>query len=91
MSGGWSKATWQIEVEGVEVAADLLGEFVEEDALARELLDDGLLAVGVVPGGQEVVERGVRLAHGLAGVVLERLGDELAVGVEVLDALGGDA
>ena len=79
------------EVEGVVVAADLFGQFVEEDALAGELFEDGLLAVGVVPGGEERVERGVGLAHGLARVVLERLGDELAVGVEVLDALGGDA
>jgi len=38
-----------------------------------------------VPGIQEGIERCV----GLARVVLERLGDELAVGVEVLDALGG--
>ena len=79
------------EIEGVVVAADLLGELVEEHALGGQLLDDDLLLVGVVPGGEEVVERGVGLAHGLAGVVLERLGDELAVGVEVLDALGGDA
>ena len=78
------------EIEGVVVAADLLGQFVEEDALARKFVDDGLLAVGVVPGVQEGVERGVRLADGLARVVLERFGDQLAVGVEVLDALGDD-
>ena len=59
--------------------------------MAGQFLDDGLLALGVVPGVEEGVERGVGLADGLAGVVLERLGDELAVGVEVLDALGGDA
>ena len=91
MSGGWSKATWQIRSKASIVAADLLGQFVEEHALARQLVDDGLLALGVVPGVEEVVERGVRLADGLARVVLERLGDELAVGVEVLDALGDDA
>ena len=79
------------QIEGVVVAADLLGQFVEEDALAGELVDDGLLAVGVVPRVEESVQRGVRLADGLARVVLERLGDELAVGVEILDALGGDA
>ena len=59
--------------------------------MAGEFFEDGLLALGVVPGGEEGVERGVRLADGLARVVLERLGDELAVGVEVLDALGDDA
>src|SRR5690606_984950 len=78
------------EVEGVEVGADLRGEFVEEDALGGELLDDGELAVGVVPRGEEGVERGVGAEHGLAGVVGERLGDEFAVGIEVLHALGGD-
>ena len=30
----------------------------------------------------------IRLADGLTRVVLERLGDQLAVGVEILDALG---
>ena len=79
------------QVEGVEVLADLLGQLVEEDALAREFLEDGLLALGVVPRVEEVVERRVRLANGLARVVLERFGDQLAVLVEVLDALGDDA
>ena len=32
------------EVEGVVVAPDLLGEFVEEDALGGEFVEDGLLA-----------------------------------------------
>ena len=70
------------EVEGVVVPADLLGQLVEEDALLGQLLDDGLLAVSLVPGVEERVEGGVRLAHRLARVVLERLGDELAVAVE---------
>ena len=79
------------EVEGVVVAADLFGQLVEEHALGVQLLDDGLLLVGGVPACEEVVEGGESLVDGLAGVVRERLGDELAVGVEVLDALGGDA
>jgi len=49
-----------------------------------------LLAVGVVPGVEEGTERGVGLAHGLTRVILERFGDEFAVFVEILHALGGD-
>ena len=78
------------QVEGVVAAADLLGEFVEEYALGSQFLDDGLLALGVVPGVEEGIQRGIGLAHRLARVVLERLGDEPAVFVEILDALGGD-
>jgi hypothetical protein len=46
----------------------------------------------LVPAAQEVVEGGVFLRHErLLGVVGERLGDELAVAIEVLDALGQHA
>ena len=79
------------EVESVEVATHLLGEFLEEDALGGEFLKNRLLLLGVVPDGEEVVERGIGLPDGLAGVVAKRLGDQPAVAVEVLDALGGDA
>jgi hypothetical protein len=48
------------------------------------------LLVGAGPALEELVEGGVFLAHGLAGVVLERLGDQLAVRAVVLDALGDD-
>src|SRR5689334_3983288 len=43
-----------------------------------------------MPGIQEGIERGVGFAHRLAGVVPERFGDEFAVGVKVLYALGSD-
>ena len=41
-----------------------------------------------LPPLEELVERGELLLHGAARVVLERLGDELAVAVVVLDPLG---
>jgi len=79
------------EIEGVVVSANMLGQFVEGDALGGEFLQDDLLALGVIPDGEEIVEGRIGFADRLAGSVLERLGDELAVFVEILDALGGDA
>ena len=54
------------EIEGVLVAAHLLGQFVEVDALDGQLLQDDQFAVGVVPGVEEGVQGGVGLAQGLA-------------------------
>ena len=54
------------EVESVVVTSDLIGEFIEEDAFFCEFFEDGLLAFGVVPDGEEVVQRGVFLEDGLA-------------------------
>ena len=79
------------EVESVVVAADLLGEFVEEDTARREFLDDGVLLLGVIPDGEEGIERGVGFPNGFARVILQGFGDELAIRIEILDALGGDA
>jgi hypothetical protein len=59
------------EVEGVVIAADLFGEFVKEDPPGGELLDDGLLFLGVIPDGEEGIERGVGFCDRFAGVVLQ--------------------
>ena len=78
------------QVEGVEVLADLLGERVERQALGGQFLDDRLLAVGGLPALEEIVEAGEALLQRLLGEVAQGLGDELAVLVEILDALGDD-
>ena len=88
VSGGWSNGDVADQVEGVEVLADLVAQGLEEHTLLLQLVDDGLLAVGLLPPLQEVVEGRELLLHACAGVVLERLGDELAVLVVVLDPLG---
>jgi hypothetical protein len=43
------------QIEGVVVAPHLLSQFVEEDTLGDQFLQDGQFAVGVVPGVQEGV------------------------------------
>lgn len=78
------------EVEAVVLPAHLLGVFIEENTLGGEFVHNGLLFLGVVPDGEEGVEGGIGFPDGFAGVVLERFGDELAMLVEVLDALGSD-
>ena len=79
------------EGRGVEGdVAHLLGQFIQEDAFGGEFLEDGLFAVGIVPGGEEVIEGGVGFAQGFAGVIAQGFGDEAAIFVEVLDTLGGD-
>ena len=79
----------QQQVEGVEVFANLVGQGFEQYALRFQFLQQGGLAVGLLPGLQELVERVVLLTHVDAGVVAQALGDELAFGVEVLHALTG--
>ena len=44
------------QIEGVVVAADLRRQFFQEHALARQLVEDGLLAHRVVPDGEEIVQ-----------------------------------
>ena len=78
------------EVEGIEVLADFLGQRVEQQPFVRQFFDDGLLALGGVPALQEVVEAGEALLQRLLGEVAQAFGDQLAVLVEVLDALGDD-
>ena len=79
------------EVEGIEVLADFLGERVERQAFGFQFLDDGLLALGGVPAFEEIVQAGEALLQGFLGVVAQAFGDQLAVLVEVFDALGDDA
>ena len=78
------------EVEGIEVLADFLGERLERQAFVFQFLDDGLLALGGFPALQEIVEAGEALLQRLLGEVPQALGDELAVLVEIFDALGDD-
>ena len=78
------------EVEGVEVLAHFLGERIERQALGFQFLDDGLLALGRLPALEEIVEAGEAFLQRLLGEVAQALGDELAVLVEIFDALGDD-
>ena len=54
--GGWSKATWQIRSKASMSAADAVLERFDQHALFEQLVDDRLLAVGLVPPLHEVVE-----------------------------------
>src|SRR5690606_27824075 len=58
--------------------------------LSGELVDDGLLLLGIRPAAQEVIQRGKLLFHAGAGVVAQRFGDQLAVRAVVLHTLGND-
>jgi hypothetical protein len=80
----------QDQVEGIEIFAQLGGEFVEEDALGFEFGDDGLLLLGGAPGGEKVVERGETAADDDARVVAQGFGDQPAVRPVVLHLLAGD-
>ena len=66
---------------------DFIGQGFEQHALPFQFLQQCGLAVGLLPGLQELVERVVLLAQVDAGVVAQAFGDELALGVEVLHAL----
>ena len=79
------------QIEGIEVLAEFLGDGVERQALGFQFLDDRLLALGRLPALEEIVEAGEALLQRLLGEVAQALGDELAVLVEVFDALGDDA
>jgi len=80
------------QIEGIKgfpgLLADLFGQRLKEDAAISQFIDDDLLALSAIPPSQEVIEGSIVLGECLAGVLLERLCDELAVGVEVLNALG---
>ena len=57
---------------------------------ARKFLKDGLLALGGVPLGEEIVEAGKAVPQRLLGKIAQALGDQLAILIEVFDALGDD-
>ena len=78
------------EVEGVKVLAEFLDDGGEREALCGEFVEDCLLARGVLPAFEEVVEAGETLSERLLGVVAQGFGDEFAEFVEILDALGDD-
>jgi hypothetical protein len=84
----------QQQVERVEVFQAGVGHFIgqgfDQHALALQFFDERGFAVCVVPGLQELVERVVPAREVDAGVVAQALGDQLAVGVEVLHPLAGD-
>lgn len=46
------------KVEGIEVVAEFLGDWVERQSLGLQFLDDRLLALGGLPAFQEIVEAG---------------------------------
>jgi hypothetical protein len=78
------------EIEGIEVLAQLLDDGLERQAFGFQFLDDGLLSLCRFPALQEIIEAGEALPQGLLGEVLQALGDQLAVLVQVLDPLGDD-
>src|SRR5664280_2529684 len=75
------------QVERAQIITCTLGQRLEQYALLEQFVQDDLLAVGLVPLLEEVVEGGELALDSLAGVVLQRLGDELAVLVVVLVSL----
>ena len=91
VSGGWSKATWQIRSKGSRSLPTSSASGSSSRPSACQFLDDRLLALGRLPARQELVEAGEALAQRLLGEVAQALGDELAVLVEIFDALGDDA
>ena len=78
------------QIERIEGGADFLIQRGKDDALLLQLLDDGAFLVGLLPGREEGIERGVGGADVLAGVVAQALGDDFAVVAHVLDALFDD-
>ena len=76
------------EVEGIEVLADFLEQRFEQQPFVGQFFDDGLLALGGFPAAEEIVEAGEALLERLSGEVAQAFGDELAVFVEIFDALG---
>ena len=71
-----SSERWLVEgdvadqIEGIEVFADFFGERIKMESFFGEFVDDGLLALGVVPSGEEVFEGGEVLLEGFLGEVL---------------------
>ena len=78
------------EVERIEVGIDLVGEWFKAQAFLFKLVDDGLLPVRLVPPLEKGVERRKLICDGSLGVVPKALGDQLAVGIEILHPLGDD-
>ena len=68
---------------------DLIGQGSKNTPSFGQFVDDGLLLVGAAPAAQEIIQGGEFSGQGLAGVVLEGFGDQLAVGIEILHPLGG--
>ena len=79
------------EVKGIEVFTDLLGQRTSRTrpSSSRSSMMACLRSVAR-HSSEEVVEVANRLLEGLAGEVAQGLGDELAVFIEVFDALGDD-
>lgn len=79
------------QIERVEVLAEFIGDGIERQALGLQFLDNRLLALGGFPAPEEIVEAGKTLFQRRPGEVAQGFGDELAVLVEIFDALGQDA
>ena len=72
-------------------AVQLHSDLIKRQALGCQFLQHGLLALGRIPALQERIEAGKTFLQGLLRKIAKRLGDELAVLVEIFDALGDDA
>lgn len=79
------------QIEGIEVLTEFIGDGVQRQALGFQFLNDRLLALGRLPALEEIVEAGEALLQCRPREVAQGLGDELAVLVEIFDALGEDA
>src|SRR5699024_1351109 len=76
------------QIEGVQILGQLVDDGVERQALVFQFFEQGLLALGLVPAFEKVVQAGEALFQGAAGVVAQGFGNQLAVGVQVFDPLG---
>ncbi len=63
VSGGWSKATWQIRSNGSRSLPTSSSKRIEQQTFLGQLFDDGFLALGGFPAAQEI-DPGWRNARG---------------------------
>jgi hypothetical protein len=83
------------QIEGIEILSEFIRHGVERQALGLQFLNDRLLAFSRFPALEELVETREALLQRRLGEIAQGFCDELAVLVEIFNALsenpGADA
>src|SRR5439155_18504714 len=78
------------EIESVVVVPGLLRQLAKKHTFSCEFIQNGLLAISLIPLCEEGIKRVERFLDGFPSVILEGLGDQLTLCIQVLNSFSGN-
>jgi len=79
------------EIEGIEILANLLCQWIKQQTFVLQLFNNGLFAIRCIPVFEKVIETGKAFFQSVLGIVAKTFRDQFAIFVKVFDSFGQDS